>query len=59
MPEMGPPIPQIGRLRHVYGPLRFKTLGWAISQTWDVPSVTRIELLHEFNSSGMKGLSHA
>ena len=61
MPEMGPLIPEIGHLRHVYSPLRFKTLGWAISQTWReiAHRVTRIGLLHEFDPSGLKGLSHA
>ena len=58
MPEMDPLIPQIGHLRHVYDPLRFETLGWAISQTWNVSCVSRIGLLHEFNPSGMKGFSH-
>ena len=59
MPDMGPLILHIGHLRHVYGSLRFKTLGWAISQIWNVPCVTRIRLLHEFNPLCMKGLSRA
>ena len=54
MPEMDPLIHHTGHLTLVYDPLRFKALGWAISQTWNVPCVTRIGLLHEFNPSGMK-----
>ena len=55
MPEMGPLILYIGHLRPVYDPLRFKALGWVLYQTWNVPCVTRIRLLHEFIPSGMKG----
>ena len=39
------------------GSLRFKTLEWALPQTWDVPCVTRIGLSCEFNTSGMKTFS--
>ena len=57
----GAEMKKVAKMTHVnmYGPLRFKTVGWAISQTWSVSCVTRIGLLHEFNPSGLKGLSHA
>ena len=33
MPEMGPLITRIGRLRRVYDPLRFKNVNWSLYQT--------------------------
>ena len=54
MPERSPLIPHIGYLSPVYDPFVFKTLEWALSQTWDVPCVTRIGLFNEFSPPGMK-----
>ena len=44
----------MNHLRLVYVTLRFKTLEWILSQTWDMLCVTEIELLYEFNPSGIE-----
>ena len=54
MPQMGPLIPEIAHVKPVYDPLRFKTLEWALSQTWNVRCMTRIGLMFGFNPLSME-----